>query len=524
MNLIPEAEGRTPFYLDPARIWRRLPAAERLSFISALLIGSVTHLFVLSNLLPNHDATVSLYSGNSHLNLGRWSLSFFSAFSWLYEMPVVIGLLSILALALSALLTIRFLELHSPVCIVLVSGFLTAFPAVACTFGYLYTADAYFLAFFLTAAAACLAKGPRWCRLLSVLCLATALGAYQSYVGCTVGLLLFDCILALLSNVPIKDVLKRGVRYILIILASLVLYRVILNLFLWKYGFTLSNYSGMSDAVAASVMDYLRALPSTYRDLFWYLWRPSYLPPPLLLAQRVMFVLAFGCAVYLIFVRHHFRDPLKIILLALGALMMPAALNLICLIGAGNAVPHILTLHPVVYAYVFAVKFFELTAVEAAESRFHKAARNGTALTGLALCTALVWMFFCLSNAVYFSLHQTYENSYAAGVRILSRLESMEGYIPGETPVLLNGYFVSNQYSHIPYTYLGAMRGVEGLGHLSRYSGTTYLNEFCGASVRMASEEQKSAVEASGILEEMPAFPLKGCVQLYNGIAVVKLS
>lgn len=130
----------------------------RLAFLSACVIGFITHLYAFSNLLINHDGIVSLRSPNEHLTSGRWALEFFSQFSGLYELPVVIGLLSILALALSAGLTVRVLELTHPVSIVLTAGFLVSFPAVACIFSYLFTADAYFIALLLASLSAYAAK------------------------------------------------------------------------------------------------------------------------------------------------------------------------------------------------------------------------------------------------------------------------------------------------------------------------------------------------------------------------------
>lgn len=524
MNLIPEAEGRTPFYLDPARIWRQLPPAERLSFISALLIGSVTHLFVLSNLLPNHDAAISLISVNSHLNLGRWSLSFFSAFSWLYEMPVVIGLLSLLALALSALLAVRFLEIHSPVCVILVSGFLVAFLPAAGIFSYMYTADAYFFSLLLNIAAVVLARKRRWGWPASILCIAVGLGIYQSFIGCAVALFLFDCILALFSNLPTKTILKRGIYYILILIGALLLYRVFLAYFLWKYDVSLSNYRGMTDAMNSGLMGYLHALPETWKQPVRYFWQHHHLTDYSAIFQKVMLVLAAGGFIFLTAVKRLYKAPVRLLLLALGVLLMPIALNLIYLIGAGQTMVTLLMQYPYVFVYVFAVKIFEMTARETSEY-LTGIFRNGAALTGLLLCFMLVWANFCLCNQAYLALHLTYESTYSAAVRVAAKLDETEGYIPGETPVLLAGFFETNQKLSRFMPQLAYTNGIANYAMLSDYSGYEFLRRFCGAEPLLAaSSEQTALVETSGILDEMPAFPLKGCVQLYNGIAVVKLS
>lgn len=109
------AEALDTFWTSPKKIISKISKEFRLAFLSACFIGVIIHLYAFSNLLINHDGIVSLWSENEHLASGRWALHFFSCFSGSYELPVVIGLLSILALAVSAGLTVRVLRLTHPV-------------------------------------------------------------------------------------------------------------------------------------------------------------------------------------------------------------------------------------------------------------------------------------------------------------------------------------------------------------------------------------------------------------------------
>lgn len=118
-----------------------------------------------------------------------------------------------------------------------------------------------------------------------------------------------------------------------------------------------------------------------------------------------------------------------------GVAMLPAALNLICIICAGQADVYILMQYSHVFAYVFALKLFEMTAMEALSPRY-ETAKHTTVLTSLALCAVLVWTNFCVTNEAYLALLLSMEVSQAIGIRVLSRLEALEGYVPGETPVM----------------------------------------------------------------------------------------
>lgn len=215
-------------------------------------------------------------------------------------MPVVIAFLTIIALALCAGLTVCTLDIRSPACIFLVSGFMVSFPVIACSFSYLVVADAYFIAAFLHVMAVYLAKRFRYGWFFAILCITVSLGIYQAFMGCSVGLFLLDCIFALFSDTSTKSVLKRGLQYIAIILAGLVLYRIAMAFSLQITHKVLANYKGIATAVNSGPMDYLRALPLTYRQFILFFWSPSCMVWPLRLLQVLVFALAGGCFFFLV--------------------------------------------------------------------------------------------------------------------------------------------------------------------------------------------------------------------------------
>lgn len=104
----------------------------------------------------------------------------------------------------------RILGLTNRVNIVLVSALLVTFPSVACIFAYLFTADAYFIALFLSALSVYCAKMYRWGWAAAVALLTVACGTYQAFVCYAIGLFLFDCLLMLLDGPPSPRWWPRG--------------------------------------------------------------------------------------------------------------------------------------------------------------------------------------------------------------------------------------------------------------------------------------------------------------------------
>lgn len=515
-----------PLYMRPEKLWHRLSKPFRLAFASAFFTGLIVHWNVLSNLYLNHDGVRHIRSINSNFAFGRWSSFAFSSLSGLYEMPVVIALLAIIALALCAGLTVCILGIRSPACIFLVSGFMVTFPSIACTFPYLHAADAFFIAAFLHVAAVYAAKRFRYGWFPAILCIAASLGIYQAFIGCSVALFLFDCIFELFSDTSTKSILKRGLRYIGVILAGLVLYRIVMVFSLWITHKALANYKGISTANNSGLVDYLRTLPLTYRQFILFFWSPSYMAWPLRLLQVIMFALAGGCFFFLVARKRIHKNLPRLFLLICGVVMLPAALNLICVICAGQTDVNMLMQYSYVFTYVFVLKLFEMTAMETQSPRY-KTTKHATVLTGLALCTVLVWTNFCVTNEAYLALDLSMEVSRAIGIRTLSRLEALEDYTPGETPVMFIDSKPVIERLGIDFPELTGMSGIDNYNLLYNYTAPAFLERFCGSGDLLGLDresEQYAAIISTGAVDSMPAFPAKDSIRWYDGVVIVKLS
>ena len=518
---------------DLRALWQRFSKETRLAFLSALLMGFVAHLYVFSNLLINHDGALSLLSENAHLTSGRWSLAFFSALSGIYELPVVLALLVVLALACTAALTVKLLGISSQPSILLTAGFLVTFPSICVIFPYLYTADAYLFALLLNALAVYLAKRWRWGWAPSILCIAVALGIYQSFVCYAVGLFLLDCILSLLDKEDIKRVSLRGLKYILTIAAGLVLYRVILAVLLQLAGTALSSYRGMDQAIQSGVLDYLRALPQAYLEFLRFFWQPSYLGRLLTLAQQCLLLLAIACGAYLLLARHLYKEPLRLALVLLGIALLPLALNLISIIIAGQTDVNLLMEFSFVLFYIFMVKVMELALGQLLKEGLpwrlpQKWGKRGALSwqapmsAGLVVCLALIWNQFCLVNTGYLRVQLVYENSFALANRIVARVEGMEGF-HRDIPVVLAGNPASTYGNRVAFPQLEEFPGMY-TSLVNEYCGTHFIRAFIGMHKRCATPEQREEVMESGVLETMPIYPAQGSIQEYNGMILVKLS
>ena len=212
------------------RFWNTIKKKEyALPFMSAVLVGFLTHMFLFTNKLPNADAMTSFYFDQNMVTSGRWFLTVVCGISSYYDLNWVIGFLSIFYMAVTAVFVSEFFEVKTLTVRVCIGAFLVTFPALTATFAYLYTADGYMLAFLLAVLAAYLTKKFKWGFVAGAVCLTLSIGSYQAYLAATVLLCLFDMIKMCLMNESIQKIWARGWRYFVMGATGGVLYYVILH-------------------------------------------------------------------------------------------------------------------------------------------------------------------------------------------------------------------------------------------------------------------------------------------------------
>ena len=508
---------RPPLPLDRVRV----SPAFRLAFLSACLTGFITHLYLFSNLLVNHDSMHAVFNNNDTLSTGRWSSRLLSCFSTDFQLPVVIGLISLLALAAAAGFTVRVLGLRDRSCIVLCSALLVTSPITSGIFSYLFTADAYFLALLLNALAVYCAKEYRRGWIAAIALMAVACGTYQAFLCYGLGLFLLDCLFMLLEDVPVDRVIRKGIGYVGISAAALLLYYALLRLFLALSHTALLYYQGMGEISPGSIFRCLPHIPLAYSTFFGSVTAPLYLTPLHRFLQSLTCLLGLGLCAGLILLKRLYRDPPRLLLILAGLALLPLALNLTAVLNRGLNV-HQLMVYSSVLVFLAIVRLAELTA--RALLRRERRGWRSILLISTALSALLVWCGFCANNVSYLRLQLRYENSFAIANRIAARVEALEGYT-GDTPVAFFGQLPSDLYGKtvpqlsVPYP----ITGTEDTPLLSSYSPRDFLKYYIGMHTPPASYARWDAIRTSEFLRNMPCWPSQGSVALYDGIAVVKL-
>ena len=148
--------------------------------------------------------------------------------------------------------------------------------------------------------------------------------------------------------------------------------------------------------------------------------------------------------------------------------------------------------------------------------------KQGKTIVLLLLCSVL-WHHTLYANHIYLKKDLEKNATIVLAARMLERIEMLEGYVPGETKVAFVGTLPDNQYlnqTRKEYTTVNYEVGLRE-EYAATYSMGAYFTMYLNYPLLVEKSVDYSGVEE---VQQMPAFPAVGSIQMIDGTAVVKLS
>lgn len=483
-------------------LWAVRPSNDVLkrAAMYSLILFFAAHAFCFFNLTYSGDAVM--------LTVSRGSASQFSGgqylqpFYWMLRggisAPLWVGLLSAVYLTLAAAAVARLLDIRSLLGLFSLCGVLIANPAVTsiCAAS-LHTADAAFLALFLSCVCALLSLRTAWGFLPGACLLAAALAMDPFALSCAAALMLTAFIRDLLCEENGRSLLCRAGKALCALAGGLLIY-------LAGY-MVLARLKGF-DASAAWHAGSLLAAPGM-------LFAPLTAYPHLNAVLRIALI-ALAFAFLLPRVRQ--LPLLRTVLLAASVCALPFASNLPVFSaqapGQTSLAYPLLDLLPV--ALIFAGN-----AMFSCARRLRQAA---ACAFGVLFLGVIVF-----SNQVYLKKNLEFESTVSVMTRVIDRAEQTEGYQPGATPVAIVGTLEDSVLSvpRIGFEHLEALDAASGhYAPQSSEDNLWYVWSVLGYPFNFIDQYQQEQLSARAEVISMPAFPAEGCCAMIDGILVIKLS
>lgn len=484
---------------------------------SALASSVAAYGFLFANEFFSHDSlTLTNYEVSSrwasYFKTGRDLVPLYETLKGPVSAPWLIGLFFFFWMSLAVLLLARLFELRSPLHIFLIGALFCTNSSLAMIGAtYIVCMDEYTLALLAAVAGSWFICRCRHGGIPGVLCIAVSLAIYQAYLPVAAGLCFFFVFQSVTANEEPSLVIRRGLRYLGLLLAGFAVYflvsSAVCRFFSLERGrmgdtiFVLPPESLMPHIIA-SYKSFFRVffrnngiigkLAPTFSLLllgFLLVWLTGWL-----LDRRLTWGNKVLLCLMVFLLPLVFRVSAFLFLIGDQALVsfnqgLPAALVLLCAIKWRPAIPH--------------------------GRRFRAAAA--------VLALAIIWQNVVFANQCFIKKDLEKNASLSLVTRIIERVEQLDGYVPGETPVAFCGGLNSNPlykrrrdgFQAFAVSDEGAMiYGYAPTYNIVRYIGTYLDYPMVFASVDSSLEE----------VQAMPVFPAQGSIKFLGEEVVVKLS
>ena len=504
----------------------RCTPAQRAALAACFLSVYLAHIYAFTNLIPHSDGLSRMFDPQQMTISGRWFLHYASMLNGFTQAPALIGFLSALFLALTAVLAVSLLDIKSPLLAGLAGVCLGVFPAMGYTFLYLFTASAYCLAILLSALSVWLAARRGWGWFLAgSLALALSMGTYQAYAAVAVTLSVLLVLRQVLrEEATFASTARLGGRLVGFLALGAALYYLILQVFLKVKGLELLDYLGMSEAGSGYPIARLPSLIlSCYKQVIAFFLLPTGSNPftTLLMAalDLLAVVLAAGLFCFALtrpgLARQRWRWVGGLAMLAL----LPLAMAFAQVISPFSQATPIMK-----YAYVGAYLAVLLLAQQGLSQLPTPSLRPMYAWLTVGCLAALCFHGAFVDNLLYTASAQAHRATESYATRLAGRIESCEGYEDGMEVLIIGAFPTDRIYAD-----------VESYALIEHYSAPTdtvaplnkhiyyYLNDWLNLPWKEPDEALMLAVSQSAAFQDMPLYPSDGSVQVLDGRVVVKV-
>ena len=501
---------------------KNMKRSWKIAFCSTFFLGLLVHMYKFTNTLLNHDSVFSYYTDLNIIGSGRWFLSTACGITSYFDLPWIIGIVSLVLLGLTAVLVVDIFAVENPVLILLTGGILAAFPGVTQTFFFEFTADGYMLAVFLSAFAVWLTRiemnkhtiytYARWA--LAAVCLCLSCGIYQAHVSFGMVLALCYLLYELLEKRHDDKICWRWAFQQLVLYAgALAAYYLIWQICMKTQGVQASAYKGISGA-GLSLHSLLAAVPEVFgalgrfflewnvREMGWTLYG---LMNAVFLGIVALSILGAVCCTGL------WRNKGRMALFAVAAALIPFAACVWMLVSPGMDYNPMMLISLSVL-YIFAAVLFE--------RHFAELWKN---LMGLFLA-AMVFVFTLQANVSYFFMQRTYQTSCQMGTELLTRIHMLE-------QPTRKMYVIGNLYAQVELKNAAYAEHIPLLGYTLERNLlfdfehiVMFLNNTFNTNFWCIKPEDRLQLDAMEQVQNMPCWPAPDSVKLIGDIIVIKLS
>lgn len=488
------------------------------AILATWIVGLLAHAYKFFNFLPTWDSIYNFTGVGATYGLGRWFLSQAGLISSNFDLPWINGALSLFYISIVMILLVELFQIRKKALIGLCAAVFVSFPTVVSSFAYMYTADAYMLAFLLVVLAVFLTcRIKKWGMFLGMLCLGFGMGIYQAYAAIAIVLVLLWIIQQfVIEKTAFFETVKKDLKYLGMLIGGAFVYLIILKLTMLYYDMDMSGYQGIGSMGILSLAEYKAGLIKTkYRFQLMMGLENGFMNRPYTLLNTAILLILSVLLIYLAVKNRIYEKKLSFLAAVAAVLLIPVGAYAINFTSP-DVEYH--TLMEMGVCFVYLLVIILLNQLEW-KSAFPKVLR----VCGLAAMCGLVYYNVLNCNIAYYNMNLSYQKSYAIAENVLDRIENTDEFLTATNTVALIGRYdcpTENLHGLVPN-----IMGVSNDSFLNDPNHYTVMWRYCfGIEINLASYEEMSAIKETEEFKSMAVYPAKDSVKYIDGIIVIRLS
>lgn len=499
-----------------------------LTVITVAIIAFIAHAYRFFRIDLNYDYLAEYYASNNNvfyhrIELGRFVAPLIYLIRGRISAPWIIGLFGFMYITISAYLVIRFFDRNKKKDIVIISCFMCANLTLSILIStFVHDFDTDMLALLLAVIGTLIWKKSKTFLhyLLMVPVLILSLGLYQSYVAVCFTLIYFYSLLSFLHNGFNKDDFKKLLYGFITVLISMILYYAIANLISILTNIPLESRMNALDLFTKNIFNNL------FRT-YWY-WLSTLFAMFSIYGKTfnyilgTLIVLTICISFLFVLLSKEIKTSNKIVLIIMFALL-PFATNYVHFLSGGYFT---LVMYYPTTALVLPLLYLFVTDQKVIELKDYKKIKICSSKVLIALLCVYLFCTCITSNNIYIK-KETEANATSAYMnRVLYTIENTEGYVPGETPVLILGghKIIGLQDGYDNMSYITGARTASSLGSTYKCYYDAYFEYVIKTDINIVDDDIFMKLAKEKEIVDMPCYPNKNAIAFYDGVLVVKLS
>lgn len=496
-------------------------------FLSSIVWGILSYIYLFINNLNIYDnITNTPWGYGAGTSSGRWLLeelgNKIDEVWGTYNVPLFIGLFSILLLAVTSCIIVNILEIKNKWHCILIGGITVVFPSIAATMLYTFTVGYYSLAILFAVLGIFLVYRFKIIGyILGVFLFSFSLGIYQGYFPLIASIYIIILIkICLKGKFKFKDIILTGIKFLSSLAVGYILYRIFLKFFLYIRNIELSSYQGINEMGKIDISLLPEQIKKIYITLIELPFLNNYygVNGSRVIRYSFLFIYLVGFIYLILSIKNNIKKKRFDLILMIGILILlfPISVDFMEVMVTKGSIHTLMQMAFIcVFYLIIMVSDYSL---ETKDFPFlNKILSSSMVIVILISILNYSWQSNINYRAVYYE-NRIAENYYET---LYTRIKSIDNYKQD-----MNIYFVGNEISDDTLTYKWKLPFRFGGSnyHINMYSSARYaaISNYLGYDYKEINTNSEIYIKNKNLIEEMDTYPNSDSIKIIGNNIFVR--